>query len=64
MTRESELAALAGKHPGWEAWKGASGLWYARHRGTQDPPVSGEDVQDLSDQIVRAERLREEGSQH
>jgi hypothetical protein len=26
MSRESELAALAGKYPLWEAWRGMSGL--------------------------------------
>lgn len=57
MSRESELAALARQFPGWEAWKGVSGLWYARRHGTSEPLVSGEDVQDLADQIARAEAL-------
>jgi hypothetical protein len=58
MTRETELLALAGKYPLWEAWRGISGLFYARLRGTDDEPVSGEDAIDLADQIDRAERLR------
>jgi hypothetical protein len=61
MTRESELSALAGRFPGWEAWRGVSGLWYARLRGTDDEPVSGEDPTDLADQIERAERLAAAG---
>jgi hypothetical protein len=57
MSRESELSALAGKYPRWEAWKGVSGLFYARLRGTTDQPVSGEDPTDLADQITRAESV-------
>lgn len=60
MSCESELAALARQFPGWEAWKGVSGLWYARRRGTREQPVQGEDTQDLADQITRAEAFREE----
>ena len=60
MSRESELAALARQFPGWEAWRGISGLLYARLRGTSDQPVSGEDATDLADQIARAEALRGE----
>ena len=60
MTRDSELSALlADRFPQWEAWRGVSGLWYARRRGTQDAPVSGESVEDLADAIDRAERLSE-----
>ena len=58
MTRDSELAALAGTYPRWEAWQsGMTGIWYARLRGTADEPVMGEDVTDLADSIERAERL-------
>jgi hypothetical protein len=60
MTRETELSALAGKYPRWEAWRGISGLFYARLRGTSDEPVVGEDATDLADQIARAEALRGE----
>ena len=63
MTRESELAKLAGKYPLWEAWKGVSGLFYARRRGTTDDLVSGEDITDLADQIDRAQRLAEPAEQ-
>jgi hypothetical protein len=59
MSRESELSALADKYPRWEAWRGVSGLFYARLRGTSDQPVVGESVEDLADQIERAERLAE-----
>ena len=60
MTRgDSELPALAGRFPRWEAWRGMSGLWYARLRGTSDQPVVGESLTDLADQIIRAERLAE-----
>jgi hypothetical protein len=61
MTRETELSALAGKYPLWEAWRGISGLFYARLRGTDDEPVSGEDPTDLGDQIERAQRLAAAG---
>jgi hypothetical protein len=61
MSRDSELSALAGRFPRWEAWKGMSGLFYARQRGTTDQPVSGEDPTDLADSITRAERLAEPG---
>jgi hypothetical protein len=63
MTRESELSALAGRFPRWETWKGVSGLWYARLRGTSDDPVRGESVEDLGDQVERAERLAEPAEQ-
>jgi len=58
MSREdSEMSALAGWFPRWEAWRGTSGLLYARPAGTRDQPVVGEDATDLADQITRAERL-------
>ena len=59
MSCESEPAALAARFPHWEAWKGVSGLWYARRRGTSGAPVSGEDAQDLADMIRRAEARRD-----
>lgn len=61
MSRDSELAALAGKYPRWEAWRGISGLFYARQRGTDSQPVSGEDVTDLADSIEREQRLEAAG---
>ncbi len=60
MTRESELAPLARRFPRWETWKGISGLFYARLRGTDDEPVRGESPEDLADQITRAEALARE----
>ena len=61
MSRESELSALAGKYPRWEAWKGVSGLFFARLRGAGGAPVRGESVEDLADQITRAEALSGDG---
>ena len=49
------LRALAGRFPGWEVWRGASGLLYARRHGTRDEPVSGQDAHDLADRIARAQ---------
>jgi hypothetical protein len=59
LTRgDSELRALAGRFPLWEAWRGASGMFYARRRGTTDEPVRGESVEDLADAMTRDEALR------
>jgi hypothetical protein len=52
------IRGLAGRFPGWEVWRAASGLLYARRHGTRDEPVSGEDASGLADQITRAETLR------
>ena len=49
------IRALAGRFPGWEVWRGASGLLYARRHGTRDEPVSGEDAQELADRIAHAQ---------
>jgi hypothetical protein len=57
MSRENELARLTGRFPHWETWREISGLWYARRRGTTDEPVRGESVEDLADQVTRAEGL-------
>ena len=58
MTGEPELAALVRRFPRWEAWKGVSGLWYARWLRSSPPVVvRGEDLTDLADQIRRAEAL-------
>jgi hypothetical protein len=54
------IRELAGRFPGWEVWRGASGLLYARRHGIGDEPVTGEDAADLADQIIRAETLRGE----
>lgn len=40
------------------ARKGNSGLRCDRWRGTTDEPVGAESVEDLADQITRAEALR------
>jgi hypothetical protein len=61
MSRESELAALVRRFPRWEAWRGVSGLFCARLRGTSDRSVSGEDPTDLADSIERARRLEASG---
>ena len=62
MSQDSELAALVRQHPRWEAWKGVSGLFYARWLRSSPPVVvQGESPEDLADQINRAERLREAG---
>lgn len=46
-------------HPGWHAWRGTNGLWYAQLRNDpQTPAVRGEDRTDLRDEIRRAEALR------
>jgi hypothetical protein len=55
----SELAAVTRAHPAWECWRGVSGLYFARRRGTQDSPVRGESPVDLADMIARAEALTE-----
>lgn len=47
MSRENELARLTGRFPHWEAWRGVSGLWYARSWGTTGEPVSGSRTADL-----------------
>jgi hypothetical protein len=51
------IRALAGRFPGWEIWRGASGLLYARRHGTRDEPLTGEGAADLADQITRAQAL-------
>jgi hypothetical protein len=60
VTGEPELAALARRFPRWETWKGVSGRWYARLLRSSPPVVlQGEDAQDMADQIMRADALRE-----
>ncbi len=51
------IRALAGRFPGWEVWRAPSGLLYARRHGTRDKPVSGENANNLADQITRAKAL-------
>jgi hypothetical protein len=46
----------AGEFPHWQAWRGVSGLLYARKLDTTPPVVvRGEDPVDLRDQIIGAE---------
>jgi len=59
MSHEPELAALVRRFPRWEAWKGVSGLFYARWLRSSPPiVVKGESAEDLADQMNRAEALR------
>jgi hypothetical protein len=54
---EPTLADVQRQFPGWEAWRGVSGLFYARRAGRPCPhkaDVQGEDPLDLMDQIKRA----------
>src|SRR5260370_16747709 len=51
----------AGQFPRWHAWKGVSGLAYARMPGSSPPLVArGEDAQDLADEIRRQESQLED----
>ena len=51
-TAEPTLDEVRATFPGWDVWKGISGLWYAQRRQS-NPPVNvrGEDLTDLCDQI-------------
>jgi hypothetical protein len=50
----------ADEFPGWQAWRAANGLLYARKTGaTRELIVRGEDAMDLRDEIVRAESRTE-----
>jgi hypothetical protein len=52
MTGEPSITDIPHCFPGWEAWRGISGLLYARRRMTSPPVVlRAEDTQDLIDQI-------------
>lgn len=54
---EPTLADVQRRFPGWEAWRGVSGLFYAGRaglRGRREADVQGEDPLDLMDQIARA----------
>ena len=56
MTTADEMTveSIEREFPGWHAWKGVSGLWYAqvKHASPQIL-VRGEDPVDLRDSIVR-----------
>ena len=53
------LAVLRGQFPGWECWRGVSGILYVRRRMTS-PPVVLRDVtgEGLARQIREWERQR------
>jgi hypothetical protein len=47
---EPTLDDICAAFPDWRIWKGICGLWYAQQQQT-GPPVRGEDLADLRDQI-------------
>jgi hypothetical protein len=54
--REPTLADIEREFSGYECWRGASGLYYARLPGRprrHKADVCGEDPRDLRDQIIR-----------
>jgi hypothetical protein len=55
---DPEIRGLAGKHPGWVAWRSVSGLLHAKLVADDSVQVRGEDAVDLADQIRRAEALQ------
>ena len=59
MSRDNELAALASRFPGWEAWRGISGLYYAKRADDPAVVVHGESPEDLADEILRWEGNRD-----
>jgi hypothetical protein len=55
-TDEPTLTDVEREFPGWECWRGMSGLYYARAAGRprrHKADVQGEDPLDLRDQIIR-----------
>ena len=51
------LAALRGRFPGWQAWRGVSGLLYARRLRTSPPViVRAATSDDLAVKITEHER--------
>jgi hypothetical protein len=61
--KQPELAALAREFPGWQIWRGASRLYYARHHRDPTLKAQGQDPTDLRDQIRTAIHIRGAGSQ-
>ena len=60
--RAAEARAIEAEFPGWEAWFGIDNLWHARVKGKTPEPgdfLTGEDPQDLKDQIRRFTGLRD-----
>jgi hypothetical protein len=59
---EPTLADVQRDYPGWECWRGVSGLYYARRPGRprrHKAEAVGEDPGDLRDMIVRSIGLGE-----
>ena len=53
------LAVLRGQFPGWEAWRGVSGLLYVRRRMSSPPVVfRGYTAKSLAEQIREYEARR------
>ena len=53
------LAVLRGQFPGWEAWRGVSGLLYVRRRMTSPPVVfRGWTAEAVAEQISEHEERR------
>jgi hypothetical protein len=53
------LAVLRGQFPGWEAWRGVSGLLYVRRRMSSPPVVfRGYTAKSLAEQIREHEARR------
>ena len=53
------LAVLRGRFPGWECWRGVSGLLYVRRRMSSPPVVfRGYTAQSLAEQIREHEARR------
>lgn len=59
MTGELTLADVAREFLGWDCWRAVSGLYVARRHGSIMAEATGEDPQDLRDQIIRAIRTAE-----
>jgi hypothetical protein len=60
---EPTLADVQREFPGYECWRGVSGLCYARLPGVprrHKADVWGEDPRDLRDQIIRHKFQRDE----
>jgi hypothetical protein len=58
-TGTDPLAVLRGKFPGWQAWRGVSGLLYARRLRTSPPViVRAATADDLAAKITKYERSK------
>jgi hypothetical protein len=64
---EPSLGDVQREFPGWECWRGVSGLYYARMPGRprrHKADAVGEDPRDLRDMIIRARSRAGEWSHH